>query len=304
MNKNIFTDYDFQTNKIINLKSDTLDITSNLASENEKRIVFYAGQYYYSNGVSWIPFGGSLIQLNGNEIWRGSTFRNNSTTIDTTAGIVLSTSGTNTARSVSSTSYATRSVRMGVTASITSLGRYSGMRGSSLLWYLTGGFLYVGEFNISDTALATGTHNFWGLASSTSDLAIGGVNNDQPSSLLNFIAFTNDSSDSNLQFMCNDSSGVATKIDLGSSFKSNRTAGSPITTIYSCMIYNAPNSNQIIYKITNKETGAIVQGVVNTNLPASTVGLNFFGARTMGTSGGGINNSGQFDVYRLGVYSL
>jgi len=47
----------------------------------------------------------SLIpKLQGNEIWRGSTFRNNSTTIDTTAGITLSTSGTNTARSVGTTS--------------------------------------------------------------------------------------------------------------------------------------------------------------------------------------------------------
>jgi hypothetical protein len=248
---------------------------------------------------------GSLIpKLQGNEIWRGSTFRNNSTTIDTTAGIVLSTSGTNTARSVGTTSYATRSIRLGVTASITALGRYSGMRGSALLWYVTGGFLYTGEFNISDTATATGTHNFWGVASSTADLAIGGSNNDQPSALTNIIAFANDSGDANLQIMHNDASGTATKTDLGASFPSNRTAGAAITTIYSCYLYNAPGSTDVIYRIVNKETGAVAQGTLNTNLPASTVGLNFFGVRTMGTSGGGINNSGQFDVYRLGVYSL
>ena len=170
--KKEFVDIDMQVNELINLKSDTLDISTNQASNNSKRIVFYNGQYYYSNGVSWIPFGGSLIDLKGGEVWRGNTFRNNSTTIDTTAGIVLSTNGTNTARSVTTSSFATRSIRLGVTASVTSTGRYSGMRGSSLLWYLTGGFLYVGDFNISDTATATGTHNFWGLASSTSDLAI------------------------------------------------------------------------------------------------------------------------------------
>lgn len=302
--KKEFVDIDMQVNELINLKSDTLDISTNQASNNSKRIVFYNGQYYYSNGVSWIPFGGSLIDLKGGEVWRGNTFRNNSTTIDTTAGIVLSTNGTNTARSVTTSSFATRSIRLGVTASVTSTGRYSGMRGSSLLWYLTGGFLYVGDFNISDTATATGTHNFWGLASSTSDLAIGGVNNDQPSSLLNFIAFANDSSDANLQVMYNDSSGIASKIDLGSGFKANRTVGSPITTIYSCMLFNPSNSNQVIYMITNKETGEVKSGVISTNLPASTVGLNFFGVRTMGTSGGGLNNSGQFDVYKLGIYSL
>ncbi len=247
----------------------------------------------------------SLIpKLQGNEIWRGHTFRNNSTTFDSTAGLTLSTTGTNTARSVATTSYAARGIRMGVTASIVATGRYTGIRGGVLLWYVSGGFLYTGEFNISDTATAAGTHNFWGLASSTSDLVIGDVANSQPSALTNIIAFANDSGDANLQIMYNDASGTATKTDLGSSFPSNRTAGAAITTIYSCYLYNAPGSTSVIYRIVNKETGAVAQGTLSTNLPASTVGLNFFGIRTMGTTGGGVTNSGQFDVYRLGVYSL
>lgn len=247
----------------------------------------------------------SLIpKMSGNEIWRGSTFRNSSITVDTAPSITLSITGTATARAVASTSFATRSIRMGMVAATTSVGRYTGLRGSALLWYLTGGFLYSGEFNISDTAFVTGTHNFWGLASSTTDLLIGGVNNDQPSALTNIIAFANDSGDANLQIMHNDASGVVTKTDLGSSFPSNRTAGAAITTIYSCFLYNAPNSSNVIYRIVNKGTGDVAQGTLSTNLPASTVGLNFFGVRTMGTSGGGITNSGQFDVYRLGVYSL
>jgi len=247
----------------------------------------------------------SLIpKLQGNEIWRGNTYRNNSTTVDTTSGLTVTATGTPIARAVATTSYATRGIRLGITASITATGRYSGVRGSALLWYVTGGFLYTGEFNISDTATAVGTHNFWGLASSTSDLVIGDVGNSQPSALTNIIAFANDSGDTNLQIMYNDASGTATKTDLGSSFPANRTAGAAITTIYSCYLYNAPASSNVIYRIVNKETGAVAQGTLSTNLPASTVGLNFFGARTMGTSGGGINNSGQFDVYRLGVYSL
>jgi hypothetical protein len=260
---------------------------------------------FVGNTLNIPVYESSLIpKMSGNEIWRGSTFRNNITTIDTTSGIVLSTTGTNTARSVGTTSYAARGIRLGVAATTASVGRYQGMRGSALLWYVTGGFLYTGEFNISDTAFVTGTHNFWGLASSTSDLLIGGSNNDQPSALTNIIAFANDSGDANLQIMHNDASGTATKTDLGSSFPSNRTAGAAITTIYSCYLYNAPNSSDVIYRIVNKETGAVAQGTLSTNLPASTVGLNFFGARTMGTQLGGINNSGQFDVYRLGVYSL
>jgi len=422
--KKFFTDINLQGSNVINLKADTLDITTNLASANTKRIVYWSGQYYYSDGTAWYAlatalgytpanragdtFTGSIFatnlsgtntgdetnatiktklgvasssedgylsstdwttfnnkqaalgftpanisggtftgdiyaenlsgsntgdettisiknklgqssstfdgwlssddwntfnyKLSSNGIWRGSTFRNNSTTIDTTAGVTLATSGTNVARTISATSFATRSIRLGVTASIVATGRYSGMRGSALLWYVSGGFLFTGEFNISDTATATGTHNFWGLASSTSDLVIGGAANDQPSSLINIIAFANDSGDANLQIMHNNASGTATKIDLGSSFPSNRTAGAAITTIYSCYLYNAPNSSEVNYRIINKETGAIAQGTIYDNLPAPA--LNFFGARTMGTSGGGITNSGQFDVYRLGVYSL
>jgi hypothetical protein len=247
----------------------------------------------------------SLIpKMSGNEIWRGVTYRNNSTTTDVTSGFTISATGTVVARLVATTSYATRNIRMGVTASVVATGRYSALRGASLLWYVTGGFLYTGEFNISDTGTAAGTHNFWGLASSTTDLIIGGSSNDQPSALLNTIAFANDSGDANLQIMHNDASGTATKTDLGASFPSNRTAGAAITTIYSCYLYNAPASSNVIYRIVNKETGAVAQGTLSTNLPASTAGLNFFGVRTMGTSGGGITNSGQFDVYRLGVYSL
>jgi hypothetical protein len=269
------------------------------------------GSIKYKLGQSSSTFDGWLsledwntfnYKIGSNGIWRGSTFRNNSTTIDTVGGITLATSGTTVARAISSVSFATRSIRLGITASIVATGRYSGLRGSALLWYVSGGFLFTGEFNIKDTAFATGTHNFWGLASSTSDLVIGGAANDQPSSLTNIIAFANDSGDANLQIMHNNASGIATKIDLGSSFPSNRTAGTDITTIYSCYLYNAPNSSEVNYRIINKETGAVAQGTIYDNLPAPA--LNFFGARTMGTSGGGVTNSGQFDVYRLGVYSL
>jgi hypothetical protein len=247
----------------------------------------------------------SLIpKLQGNETYRGSTYRNNSTTVDTTSGYTITVAGTAVARAITGSSFSVRSIRMGVTASVVATGRYSGLNGPGQQFILSAGFMFVGEFNISDTAFATGTHNFWGLAGYVGSLNIGDLGNAQPSALLNTIAFANDSGDGNLQFMYNDGSGVATKIDLGSSFPSNRTAGAAITTIYSCYIYNAPASTSIIYRIVNKETGAVAQGTVSSNLPATNVGLNFYGVRTMGTSGGGVTNSGQFDVYRFGIYSL
>lgn len=70
--KKFFVDVDLQGNTINNLKTDILDITTNLASENAKRIVFYNNQYYYSNGTTWINMigGGSAqngIPIGGNE---------------------------------------------------------------------------------------------------------------------------------------------------------------------------------------------------------------------------------------------
>ncbi len=57
--KKFFVDVNLQGNNINNLRADTLDITTNLASANTKRIVYWSGQYYYSDGTSWIALGGS-----------------------------------------------------------------------------------------------------------------------------------------------------------------------------------------------------------------------------------------------------
>ena len=57
--KKFFVDVNLQGNNINNLRADTLDITSNLASANTKRIVYWSDQYYYSDGTSWIVIGGS-----------------------------------------------------------------------------------------------------------------------------------------------------------------------------------------------------------------------------------------------------
>jgi len=55
--KKFFVDVNLQGNNINNLKADTLNITSNLASANTKRIVYWSGQYYYSDGTSWNTLG-------------------------------------------------------------------------------------------------------------------------------------------------------------------------------------------------------------------------------------------------------
>jgi hypothetical protein len=251
------------------------------------------------------PAGSNFIPvLSPMEVFRGQTHRNNSTTIDTYGGVVTSTSASNLARSVGTASFVDRHIRLRYYASVVSTGRYTGVRGSSQqFWSVTGGFRYVCDFNISDTAYSSSTQQFYGLGAYNADLNYGGVSTLLVSSLTNIIGIGSDSGDANLQVIYNDGSGTASKIDLGSNFPANRTSSNSLTTIYSIQLYNEPGSSNVLYEVINQENGSIAQGNLTTDLPSSNLLLNFFASRSMG-SGGGITNSGQFDLLKLGVYSL
>ena len=241
--------------------------------------------------------------LSPQEIYRGITFSNNSTTVTTFGGITMSTTASNLAISVSSTDFASKQIRLRYYSTTVSGGRYTGTRGSALLWYIHGGFRYVCDFRISDTSYASACQQFYGLAGSTADLTYGTVSLIQVSTLTNLIGVGNDGVDTNLQIIHNDSTGTATKIDLGANFPANRTVGAVSTTVYSVTLYNAPASNDVKYMVVNNETGAVAMGTISTNLPATTQGLNFFASRAMG-GGGGVTGSGQFELSKLGVNSL
>lgn len=245
------------------------------------------------NATSFIP------DMKGNETFRGVNYSNNSTTEVLSGGITMATTGSTIARTVSSTNYATKQIRKGFYGSVVSAGRYTGTRGSALLFYIGGGFKYTCDVYISDTAYGSGCRQFYGMAGQTTDL--GYTNTILVSSLINCFGVGSDSEDTNLQIYHNDGTGTCTKIDLGANFPANRTAGSAFTTVYSIELFNAPNTTSILYRVTNKETGIVAQGALSSDLPAITQGLNFFASRCMGA---GVTNTGQFDLLILGVYSI
>jgi hypothetical protein len=240
-----------------------------------------------------------MPMVTAHEVFRGVNYANNSTTETTSGGVTIATTGSTIARSVASTSYATKQVRKGFYASVVSAGRYTGTRGSALLWYIGGGFRYVCEVYISDTAYGSGCRQFYGMIGQTTDLTYS--DSITVASMLNVIGVGSDAADTNLQVFHNDGTGTCTKIDLGSNFPANRTSGAALTTTYSVELFNANAGTTIIYKVTNNETGSIAEGTLSTDLPANTQGLNFTASRCMGT---GITNTGQFDLTLLGVYSL
>lgn len=286
-------------NDFFNVANDTYfyDITT--------KLTYYKDQY---GTIQNLFNTGFIPQMTGAETYRGVSFNNNSTTIVSDGGITASASASTLAQSVASTNCATRSIRLRYYASVVSTGRYTGLRGSALLWYVTSGWKFVCDFNISDTAYSANCQQFFGMASSTADLAYGGASLVQLSTLTNLIGVGSESGDTNLSVFYNDGTGTAGKQDLGGDFPANRTAGAISTTIYSVTLYNPPMSETVMYEVINRETGAIARGIIGgfyiggfSALPSSTTGLNFFASRTMSSA---ITNSGQFDLYKLGVYSV
>jgi hypothetical protein len=287
-------------NKQINSSSVGLGNVPNVDATNPVNITQTASYRFTTdtekalwNSANFIPY------MKGNETFRGVNYSNNSTTEVTSGGITIATTGSTIARSVSSTNYATEQIRKGFYGSVVSAGRYTGSRGSALLFYIGGGFKYVCDVYISDTAYGSGCRQFYGMQGATTDLAYS--DSILVSSLINCIGVGSDSADTNLQVFHNDATGTATKIDLGANFPANRNGGSVLTTVYGIELFNTPNSSSVLYRVVNKETGNSVQGIISTNLPLGTQGLNFFASRCMGA---GVTNTGQFDLLILGVYSL
>jgi len=245
------------------------------------------------------PSGGLMPAVTAHEQMRGVMYANNSTTETTSGGVTIATTGSTIARSVASTNFATKQIRKGFYASVVSTGRYTGTRGSALLWYMGGGWRYVCEVYISDTAYGSGCRQFYGMIGQTTDLTYNDTTT--VASMLNVIGVGSDAADANLQIFHNDGSGTCTKVDLGANFPANRTAGAAMTTTYSIELYNANSGTDVIYRVTNNELGEIAEGTISTNLPLDTQGLNFCASRCMGTA---ITNTGQFDLTLLGVYSL
>jgi len=93
-----------------------------------------------------------------------------------------------------------------------------------------------------------------------------GVSDVAPSSLINMMGMGWDSADTNIQFMHNDGSGTATKIDLGSSFPVPSVNN---TSFYQVTISCAPGASTLYYRVKNMVTSAVATGSFSTNIPSS-----------------------------------
>jgi hypothetical protein len=260
----------------------------------------------YNEVVSQInaAIGGSssiIPKLKSHETFRGITTRNGSTTTDSSGGITLTVDASVAAKTIASTTYLTKQIRIGYYHTVVSTGHMLDLRFNGSLFYIGAGFRYVLDFGIPDTVYASGCRQFHGMQAST--LAPTYSDTVQVDTLTDIVGIGSESTDTNLQVFYNDASGVASKIDLGASFPANRTAGAELTTMYSVTLYNEIGSSNVLYRVVNGETGAIAEGTISTNLPSATTALTMVTSRCMG-SGGGNNNTGRLDIGMFGVYSV
>jgi hypothetical protein len=130
----------------------------------------------------------------------------------------------------------------------------------------TGGFIFECVFGV--TAINTTSRFFCGLSAAAVTLAA------DPSSLTDVLGLGFDSADANFQWIHNDSSGSATKVDLGSTFP--RPSGAALSRdIYQVIIACHPNDSSVSVFVSRRDDETITPDSrsLATHLPTASTAL-------------------------------
>lgn len=191
--------------------------------------------------------------------------RGNSTTLDQ-IGFTSTATGTATAGNVAQTTIHTELKRIvyAVTASTTAV---VGWRSAANQFSVGGAGAGRGGFHLimrwgPATGVSTATHRaFAGMRVNAAPTDV------EPSSLTSIVGMGWDAADTNVQFMHNDGSGTATKIDLGASFP---VPSVDATDAYEVALFAQPGTTQSLgYTVTNLTNGAVASGTVTSDLPST-----------------------------------
>lgn len=232
----------------------------------------------------------------GSNYWKSVWFPTNTTSGTQTWGIQWNNTGTVTAPTKSTTNkfqFFTRAENLQTTNSTTNV---AGIRPSATVVGFGNSSGLGGFYMTAVWGPATGCSNstqrgFFGMSTSTSN-----PTDVDPSTLTNIFGMGWDDDDTNVQFMHNDGSGTATKVDLGSSFP---VTSADRTDVYRITMYSPANSSTVYYKIDDIKDGDVATGTVSSDLPSNTV---FFAPRGY-TSVGGTNTVTGFAIMQLELFS-
>lgn len=129
---------------------------------------------------------------------------------------------------------------------------YRSVSGSAL----AGGFDFFCRVGLE--TIAAGNRIFVGMLTGTAAPTA----SSDPSAFVNMAGLAKDAADTNVQFMHNDGSGTATKVDLGVAFTALADHVLEVT------LHCEPNGSEIEYDIFDVDAATHYTGSVNTNLPA------------------------------------
>lgn len=136
-----------------------------------------------------------------------------------------------------------------------------------------GGFYYSTRWGPA-TGVTISTHRaFVGLIPSYTPTDV------DPSTLVNLLGMGWDDDDTNVQFIHNDGSGTAAKIDTGIAVPS-----ADRTTLYDFEMYCAPNGGTVYFRLVEINTGTVFSSSAGSNLPGSTTALSPHGYLSVGGS--------------------
>lgn len=193
--------------------------------------------------------------------------------------MALSATGTATASNVGTSNIHQQMKRVDYLVTTAASTAVAGFRSTAAQFWFgntagAGGFHYICRWGPA-TGTSTASHRaFVGMRNST-----GAPTDVNPSTLTNMIGMGWDTADTNIQFMYNDASGTASKIDLGASFVKPSVDN---TSVYELAMFVVPNTTVVYYEITNLTSGAVVTGSVNTDIPSNTTLLTPFGYHSVG----------------------
>ena len=183
-------------------------------------------------------------------------------------GMLVAAVGTATTAGVTTTNRHSRMARLEYLVTTASASAVVGFRANNLQWTLGASTAGDGGFHMiyrwaPATGVATATHRaFAGMRG-----AVTAPTDVDPSSLSNLCGMGYDAGDANLQFLHNDASGTASKIDLGAAFAKPTTDR---TAVYEIALFAPPGVTQVLgYEVTDLVSGAVASGTVTTDLPGT-----------------------------------
>ena len=190
---------------------------------------------------------------------------------DTLFAFSVVTLGTSSTANWTSTNLHTRMKRRDFLITTAATTAIAGVRGQDAQWTVGGQTAGLGGFHLvirwaPATGVANASHRaFAGMRLNAAPTDV------NTSTLLSMVGMGWDSADTNVQFMHNDGSGAATKIDLGASFPKPTIDRA---NVYEITLFSPPGTTQLVgYEVRDLDSGAVANGTITTDLPSTTLAL-------------------------------